>query len=150
MSAAYTAAKSKDRSGMTELTADAQSLATGLGRGVQLSHGTGFGTWMIESHLISGHNACGDPHQALHVARRLDPRSLPTIERRSRYYSDVATSWAMAGDGTKCLNALLAAERQAPEETHARPAIHRLVAGLLVSGPVTADLRGLAARCGLT
>ncbi|WP_232384937.1 hypothetical protein [Actinomadura violacea] len=150
MSAAYTAAKSKDRSGMDDLTAHAQSLASGLGKGVQLKHGTGFGTWMIESHRISGHNACGDPYQALHVARHLDPRALPTIERRSRYYTDIATSWAMAGNRTKCLNALLAAERQAPEETHARPAIHRLVRGLLASGPATRELQELAARCGVT
>jgi transcriptional regulator with XRE-family HTH domain len=150
MSAAYTAAKSKDRSGMDDLTAHAQSLANGLGKGVQLQHGTGFGTWMVESHLISGHNACGDPYRALRVARRLDPRALPTIERRSRYYTDVATSWSMVGNRNRCLNALLAAERQAPEETHARPAIHRLVRGLLTSGPTSPELRTLAARCGIT
>ena len=49
-----------------------------------------------------------------------------------------------------CVHALLAAEREAPEETHARPAIRDLISGLLVSGRTGPELRGLAARCGIT
>ena len=46
--------------------------------------------------------------------------------------------------------AALAAEREAPEETHARPAVRDLVSGLLVTGRTGPELRGLAARCGVT
>ncbi|RJL23965.1 helix-turn-helix domain-containing protein [Bailinhaonella thermotolerans] len=151
MSAAYTAAKGQNRSGMRELTGEAMSIAITLGdTGVDLSHGTGFGTWMVDSHLVSAHNACGDPAAALAVARRIDLRALPTVERRSRFLGDVATAHAMRGNRTECLEALLKAEHIAPEETHARPAIRALVGGLLTSGRVTPELRGLAARCGVT
>jgi hypothetical protein len=77
------------------------------------------------------------------------PASLPSTERRARYYTDVARAYAQWGRREECLRALLAAERAAPEETHARPAIRDLVSGLLVSGPTRPELRGLAARCGI-
>ena len=48
------------------------------------------------------------------------------------------------------MSALLAAEREAPEETHARPAVRDLVSSLLVTGRTGPELRGLAARCGIT
>ena len=44
-------------------------------------------------------------------------------------------------------NALLAAEREAPEEIHAQPTVRDLVSGLLVTGRTNPELRGLAARC---
>ncbi|MFG1754915.1 hypothetical protein [Streptosporangium sandarakinum] len=49
----------------------------------------------------------------------------------------------------RLLRALLAAERQAPEETHARPAVRSLTSGLLTSGSTTLELRGLSARSGV-
>ena len=49
----------------------------------------------------------------------------------------------------RCIRALLAAERQAPEEIHTRPAIRDLVSGLLLSGRTSPELRGLAHRCGI-
>jgi hypothetical protein len=151
MSAAYTAAKAQDRAGMRELTAEAMSIANALGERVVLpSHGGGFGAPVVDLHLISAHNACGDPAAALAVARRVKVRALPTVERRSRFYGDVAAAHAERGRRDQCLEALLAAERLAPQETHARPALRALVGGLLTSGRVSPELRGLAARCGIT
>ncbi|MFF8917869.1 hypothetical protein ACF08M_32320 [Streptomyces sp. NPDC015032] len=43
----------------------------------------------------------------------------------------------------------LAAERCAPQETHARPATRSLISSLLVSGPTSTELRGLAERSGV-
>ena len=77
------------------------------------------------------------------------PASLPSGERRARYYTDVARAFGQWGRRNDCLNALLAAERQAPEETHTRPAVRDLISGLLVSGRTAPELRGLAARCGI-
>jgi hypothetical protein len=48
------------------------------------------------------------------------------------------------------VSALLAAEREAPEEIHARPAVRDLVSGLLVTGRTNPELRGLATRCRIT
>jgi hypothetical protein len=57
----------------------------------------------------------------------------------------------MAGRRGDCLHALLAAEREAPEEIHARPAIRDLISGLLIPGRTSPELpRGLALRCGIT
>ncbi|MCK7623953.1 hypothetical protein MUU72_12735 [Streptomyces sp. RS10V-4] len=77
------------------------------------------------------------------------PHSLPSTERRARYYTDTAAAFGRWGRREDCLRALLAAEHQAPEETRARPAVKSLVSGLLVSGRTTAELRGLAARVGV-
>jgi len=49
-----------------------------------------------------------------------------------------------------CLRALLAADREAPEETHARPAVRALVSGLLVTGRTSPGLHEPAQRCGIT
>lgn len=86
-------------------------------------------------HRISAEYAAGDPGAAITAARMIPPASLPTTERRARYWTDTARAHGMAGHRGDCLHALLAAEREAPEEIHARPAIRDLISGLLISGP---------------
>jgi hypothetical protein len=56
----------------------------------------------------------------------------------------------MWGRRDDCIQALLAAEYQAPQDVHARPAIRDLVRSLLVSGRTSPELRGPALRCGIT
>lgn len=75
--------------------------------------------------------------------------TLPTVERRARYFTDKATAYAQWGRRTECIGALLDAERWAAEETRARPAVKAMLSGLLVSGRTTPELRGLAARAGV-
>jgi transcriptional regulator with XRE-family HTH domain len=147
-SAAYTAARHGDRSRARELTDEAAAIAARL-RGATLlrDHGGGFSPATVELHRISAEHYVGEPGAALAAARRISPASLPSIERRARYYTDVARASGQAGRRDDCLNALLAAEREAPEEIHARPAIRDLITGLLLSGRTTRELRGLAARC---
>ena len=147
-SAAYTAARSGDRAGMRELTGEAAAIAARLGGGTLLrDHGGGFGPATVQLHRISAENYIGEPGAAIAAARRIPPASLPSVERRARYYTDTARAYGQAGQRDGCLSALLAAERQAPEETHARPAVRDLVSGLLLSGRTSPELRGLAARC---
>ncbi|QIZ37954.1 helix-turn-helix domain-containing protein [Saccharopolyspora sp. ASAGF58] len=147
-SAAYTAAKCGDAAGMRELTTEAATIADGLGRTLLPDHG-GFSTTTVRLHLISAELSAGDPAAALTAARMVAPQTLPSTERRARYYTDVATAFAQWGRREQCLRALLTAESHAPEETHLRPAVKSLVTGLLVSGHTTAELRGLAARVGV-
>jgi transcriptional regulator with XRE-family HTH domain len=150
-SAAYTAARSGDRTGMRELTSKAAAIATGLGGATLLrDHGGGFSTATVALHRISAEYSIGEPGAAIAAARQIPPASLPSVERRARYYTDVARAFGQWGRRNDCLSALLAAERQAPEETHARPAVRDLISGLLVSGRTAPELRGLAARCGIT
>lgn len=149
-SAAYTAARGGDAQGMRDLTKEAAAIATTLRSTTRLrNHGGGFSSATVQLHLISAENSAGDPSRALAAAQALAPQELPTAERRARYYTDVATAYAARGRRDECVRALLAAERVAPEETHARPAVKSMIQGLLVSGRTTGELRGLATRSGL-
>lgn len=149
-SAAYTAAKALDRDRMREWTDEAARIARHLG-GVQLrDHGGGLSAATVELHRISAEYSIGEPGAAIDAARRIPAPALPTTERRSRYWTDVARAYALWGRRDDCLHALLTAERTAPEEIHARPAVRDLISGLLVSGRTAPQLRGLAARCSLS
>lgn len=149
MSAGYTVAKLRDKAGMRDLTREAFTVADQLGDGVFLpSHGGGFGTPVVALHLISGYGACGDPAAALKVAGRVQVRALPTVERRARYWTDVAVAYGLWGRRGRCVEALLEAERLAPEETRSRPAVQRLVVELMAQGRTTRELRGLVSRTG--
>lgn len=146
-SAAYTAAWQGDRDGMRELTAEAAAIARDLG-GTHLHDHGGFSLATVRLHLVSAENSTGDPSTALAVAARLDPAGLPSVERRSRYYTDVAMAYGRWGRRDECLRSLLMAERCASQETHARPAVRSLIASLLLAGRTTPELRSLAARAG--
>ncbi|MFI6645290.1 hypothetical protein [Streptomyces sp. NPDC050504] len=100
--------------------------------------------------LRPGRGGAGNPGSALNAARDLVPQQLPTVERQARYYCDLATAYAAWGRRDESVRALLCAERIAPQETHTRPAARTMAQGLLVSGRTTTELRGLAARSGLT
>lgn len=150
-SAAYTAARAGDRDSMRDLTDEAASIAAGLGGGALLTdHGGGFTAATVELHRISAENYAGDPGAAVAAALKIVPAGLPTTERRARYWTDTARAYANWGKRDKCTSALLAAEREAPEETHARPAVRDLVSSLLVTGRTGPELRGLAVRCGIS
>ncbi|WP_246573586.1 hypothetical protein [Kineosporia corallincola] len=150
-SAAYTVAKTGDGPGMRELTAEAAALANSLTDGPLVRRQVGgFTPATVALHRISAETSTGDPAAALVTAQALSPARLPTIERRARYWADVASAQALRGNRDECLRAMLAAEQLAPVETHARPAIRALISGLLVSGRTTTDLRALAARSGMT
>ncbi|MEU8538504.1 helix-turn-helix transcriptional regulator [Streptomyces sp. NPDC048717] len=148
--AAYTVAHQRDRTGMRELTAEAAAIAHTLGPGARLrdTSSGGFTPATVQLHLISAETAAGDPSTAIAAADALPPQLLPTAERRSMYFTDRARAYAQWGRRDDCIKSLLQAERQAPEETHSRPAVRALVSGLLLSGRTTPDLRGLAARAG--
>lgn len=148
--AAYTVAHMRDQSGMRELTAEAAAIAGGLGGTAHLrDHRGGFSQATVQLHLISAENSAGDPSAALAAADALAPQALPTVERRALYYTDKANAYARWGRRDDCIDALLAAEYCAPEETHARPAVKAVIHGLLVSGRTTPELRALAARTGI-
>jgi transcriptional regulator with XRE-family HTH domain len=150
-SAAYTAARAGDRDMMRELTSQAAAIAGGLGdRALLRDHGGGFTSATVELHRISAENYAGDPGEAIAAASRIVPARLPTTERRARYWSDTAGAYAAWGRRQQCVSALLAAEREAPEEIHARPAVRDMLSGLLITGRTGPELRGLATRCGIT
>ncbi|WP_229853064.1 helix-turn-helix domain-containing protein [Streptomyces albospinus] len=149
-SAAYTAARAGDAAGMRELTDEAAAIAKDLGgTTLRRDHGGGFSPTTVQLHRISAEDSAGDPSTALAAARAVAPHNLPSVERRARYYTDIAAAFGRWGRRDECIRALLAAEHHAPEESHTRPAVKTLVSGLLVSGKTTTELRGLAARVGV-
>lgn len=149
-SAAYTVARRGDRDGMRELTDEAAAVAKELGGTVLLrDHGGGFSPLTVQLHRISAENYAGDPLAALAAARTIPLKALPSVERRSRALGDIAVTYDRLGRRGDCVRTLLAAERCAPEETHARPATKSLISSLLVSGHTSTELRGLAARSGV-
>ncbi|MFE9852780.1 XRE family transcriptional regulator [Streptomyces sp. NPDC005576] len=149
-SAAYTLARRGDREGMRELTDEATAIARELGGAIMLrEHGGGFGALTVQLHRISAENHAGDPMAALDAARTVSLKALPSVERRSRCLSDVAAALDRLGRRQECVRTLLSAERHAPQETRARPAVRALVSSLLVSGPTSTELRGLAQRSGV-
>jgi len=149
-SASYSAAKRGDQSAMRELTDEAIAISARLGRRTLLrDHGGGFSLATVELHRISAEYSLGEAGAALAAAKRIVPAQLPSVERRARYFADVAQAFGQLGRRDQAISALLAAERQAPDEIHSRPATRALISGLLLSGHTTPELRGLAARSGL-
>lgn len=148
-SASYTLARRGDRDGMRELTDEAAAIAKELGATLLRDHGGGFSPLTVQLHRISAENHAGDPLAALAAARTISLKALPSVERRSRALGDIAVTYDRLGRRSDCVRTLLAAERCAPEETHARPATKSLISGLLVSGPTSTELRGLAERSGV-
>ncbi|MEV7282437.1 hypothetical protein [Streptomyces sp. NPDC093111] len=148
--ASYTLARRGDRDGMRALTDEAAAIASELGdTPVHGDPGGAFTPVTVQLHRISAENHAGDPLTALAAASAIPLEALPSLERRSRALGDIALTCDRLGRRTDCLNALLTAERLAPQETHARPATRSLIVSLLGSGPTSADLRGLAARSGV-
>ncbi|MFI6586061.1 hypothetical protein [Embleya sp. NPDC050493] len=135
---------------MRELTDEAAAIAQRLGGVVLRDHGGGFGAATVALHRISAENAAGDPGAAITAAHTITPASLPTVERRCRCFTDVATAYAHWGRREQALQALLKAERLSPEETHTRPAVRALVSGLLVGARTTPAFHALATRCAIT
>ena len=149
-SAAYTAARARDRDSMRELTSQAMSLAEGIGDAVVLRDRGGFTPATVALHQISAENFAGDPGAAIAAASRLEPAGLPTTERRARYWTDTARAYAQWGRRDDAIDALLAGEYHAPQDIHTRPAVRDLIRALLLAGRTGPDLRGLARRSGIT
>lgn len=152
-SAAYSLARSGDRDGMRQLTAEAADIAEHLGnRPLLHDHGGGFGHITVQLHRISAGKHAGDPHAALAAARTIPLAALPSTERRSRVLAGVATAHHRLGRraatvsvSVPCVFASSSPLNVVPrQEIHVGPAIWAFVSGLLLSGPASAELGGLA------
>jgi hypothetical protein len=149
-SAAYTAARTRDRDGMRELTSQAMALAEGIGDVVVLRDRGGFTPATVALHQISAENLAGDPGAAVATAAHLVPATLPTTERRARYWTDTARAYTQWGRREDAIDALLVGEHHAPQDIHSRPAVRDLIRTLLLTGRTGPDLRGLAQRSGIS
>jgi tetratricopeptide (TPR) repeat protein len=69
----------------------------------------------VAVYRIGVHTALGEPEVALEHARLVNQQLLPTAERRARYWVDTARAWEAFGRLDRAAQALLMAERVAPE-----------------------------------
>ncbi|WP_369185824.1 helix-turn-helix domain-containing protein [Streptomyces sp. Y1] len=142
--AAYTAAKSGDRSYAHALIKEAADSAAAAGR----ASGLVDGIQGVALHELSVHYELGDAGRAIELARTIDPSALPTAERQARFWTDVARSFDQWGKHENCYRALLAAEEAAPQETR-RGAVRDLAVGLLSYDRQLPGVREFAIRAGV-
>lgn len=143
--AAYTAAKAGQQHQALELISEAAAAASHLP-----PRTPGFDADYATQYQIGVSTSLGDPAAALGHAARLDPRALPTAQRRARFCIDTARAWQAFGKPASALTSLLAAESFAAEEV-CRPSVQAIATALLKRpGPQPAALRAFAARCGAT
>jgi hypothetical protein len=147
--AAYTAAVNGDRDASRTLIGEAVVTAARLG--TDSNHRfTAFGPTSVELYRISIARVLGDSGTAIETAQQIDPTAIPLVERRARYWSDVARSFHQWNKPTQCYRALLAAERTSPDEVHYRKPIQQITTSLLrhPTAHTLPGLRAFAARTG--
>ncbi|MCX4758987.1 helix-turn-helix domain-containing protein [Kitasatospora purpeofusca] len=142
--AAYTAAKTGDRSYAHALIREAADSAAVASR----SSGLLDGVQGVALHELSVHYELGDAGRAIEMAATIDPAALPTAERQARFFTDVARAFDQWGKPEQCYRALLAAEEAAPQEVR-RGAVRDLATGLLRHDRKLPGVRGFAARAGV-
>jgi transcriptional regulator with XRE-family HTH domain len=104
-------------------------------------------TWRVGVALENG-----EPDRAPELARRVDPTSLRTPDRRARLHIDTARGWFAGGDHVRATRALLEADTIAPRVVRTRPVV-REIAGQMIRDSAThrgsAEMRDLVSRLGI-
>ncbi|SEP53585.1 helix-turn-helix domain-containing protein [Amycolatopsis saalfeldensis] len=117
--AAYTAAADGDRDTARTFIAEAVDAATRLGTDGNHRY-TSFGPTGVGLYQLSIARVMGDSGAAIEHARRINPASIPSTERRARYWVDVARAYHQWDKPEHCYRALLAAEQASPDEVRYR------------------------------
>lgn len=143
--ASYTAAIRDDRDNAWTLLGEAEQSAREAGSSAR------FNTTEVAVYRISVARKLGDYGAAVDFARKVDPRTINDAERRARYWEDTALALQGRGRPHAAFDALVAAERDVPEEVRCRPWAQQLTRELL-SAPASHGLSGVrdfAARVGV-
>ncbi|WP_433352098.1 hypothetical protein ACQPYV_17820 [Micromonospora saelicesensis] len=144
--AAYTAALMDRPDTAWELLGEADDASRRAGMG------SGFAGVDVALYKISVARTLGDFGAAVQYARVLRPEQLGNVERRARYWEDTALALFGCGAHGDAYEALLAAERTAPQEVRYRPWAQYLIGALLSADHRQSlpGLRSFAARSGVT
>jgi transcriptional regulator with XRE-family HTH domain len=147
--AAYTAAVDGNRSAARDLIREASQTARRLGTDANHRY-TAFGPANVILYQVSIAQVLGDNGTAIEYAKSLNPATIPTAERRGRYWIDLARAFHQWNKPEQCYRALLCAERAAPAEVRYRPPVHRMTEDLLRSRRGTLlGLNAFARRIGM-
>lgn len=149
LTASYSAAQQRCRGQAEDLLAEAAGAAARMPATPEGGvFATEFNQDQVHLYGVSVHHALGDDVKALDEAKLVRTEGLRTPERRARYGVDLARAYWTLGDSERCYQALLVAERYAPEDVR-RPPVRAIVADLLYApGAQLPGLRGLAGRVG--
>jgi transcriptional regulator with XRE-family HTH domain len=147
---AVVAARRSDRAGANEFLTEATTIGQRLGED-RNDFWTVFGPTNVAIHRASVSVELGDAGLVVERARAIDPSHLPSLERRAHHLLDIAQGYGQWRKDHQALDALLHAERLAPQEIHHQPAVRRLVVELLHRERRTTKpkLRELATRVGV-
>ena len=143
--AAYTAAVDGNRAAAQHLIGEAQATANRLGKDANHRY-TAFGPANVTLYQVSIAQVLGDSGTAIDYAKTLNAVTIPTAERRGRYWIDVARAYHQWNKPEHCYRALLSAERAAPAEVRYRPPVHRMTDYLLRSNRGLPGLHSFARR----
>jgi transcriptional regulator with XRE-family HTH domain len=113
--ASIAAARQGDKVRAWEHHATADSIARALGSGY--FHGwTTFGQTNVTMYGVGIPVELGVGGDAVRAAESFDVRTMPCIERRTRYLLDLAQAYMLRGDDTAALAVFGQAEKESPEE----------------------------------
>lgn len=144
--ASYTAAMREDRDGAWDLLNEAEDAArrTGATKAGQ------FNMLDLAVYKISVSRVLGDYGTAVEYARLIDPSKIISLERRARYWEDTALALHGRGRREAAFHALVAAERDTPQEVRYRPWAQQLTRDLVSSDSRNSlsGVREFAARVG--
>jgi hypothetical protein len=140
--AAYTAAMRDDRDTAATLLDDA-------GAAIRAADGEALTHVDLAVYRISVARVLGDFGVAVAHARQVNPDTITSPERRARYWEDTALALHGRGRPDGAFRALLAAERDTPQEVRYRPWAQTLTRDLLSRpGPTISGLPEFAERVG--
>jgi hypothetical protein len=130
--ASYTAAGRDDPDTAWALMEEAEAVVARAGA-AEATGADGFDRTALAVYKIGVARLLGDFGVAVRLAQSIDPSRFTTPQRRARYWQDTALAMHGRGRVAASFEALLAAERDAPQEVRYRPWAHRLTRTLLMS-----------------
>jgi hypothetical protein len=144
--ASYTAALRDDRESAWALLGQAEDAV----QRVSTTKNERFSSLELAVYKISVSRVLGDFGAAVDYARLVDPTRISSPERRARYWEDTALALHGRGRPQAAFQALIAADRDAPQEVRFRPWAQQLTNDLLSSDRSNSlpGIRAFARRVG--
>ncbi|WP_019061541.1 helix-turn-helix domain-containing protein [Streptomyces prunicolor] len=126
----------------------ADRIATNIGGHVDMQ--TMFGATNVGIYAVAVNVECGRSSAAVASAAQLNPRDIPSTNRRAQHFIDLARSHFQAGDHESVRGALLASERASKETIAFNPEGRQIVSDIIRTNRSVDDgIAGLAERLGL-
>jgi transcriptional regulator with XRE-family HTH domain len=147
---AIAAARSGNAASADELLDEAQDAGRQLGAERNLRW-TAFGPTNVRLHRVNVATVLGNAGDALARAKGIELEKVPITERRVSFLIDVAAAYLQWGKHEQAYQALCAAERLAPQELAARPAVRQFISDAWAGAPppLSRRVEALAQRTGV-